>query len=99
MKTVMIYPGSARFDGKTEFEWASPAPGSTHRFLLFFAQDESVSKLGLALQEVARYGFRDIELGEGRPIDVESLNDPAMAAFRKHYEGAFSEESSLVWYP
>jgi hypothetical protein len=40
-----------------------------------------------------------LELMEGRPILAEVLNNPQMQAFQKHYEGAFAEGSSLVWYP
>ena len=99
MKTVMLYPGSARFTGARSFEWDSPALGSTHRFILFFAQDDDVPDHDVAKRELESFGFADIELGEGRQVDVESLNDPKMASFRKHYEGAFTEGSSLVWYP
>jgi hypothetical protein len=99
LKTVMLYPGSARFAGTTNFDWASPTVGSTHRFILFFAQDDSVPDHDVAERELQSLGFSEIDLGEGRRIDVESLNDPKMAAFRRHYEGAFTEGSSLVWYP
>ena len=99
LKTVMLYPGSARFAGTTSFDWASPTVGSTHRFILFCAQDDSVPDHDLAERELKSLGFSEIDLGEGRKIDVESLNDPKMAAFRRHYDGAFTEGSSIVWYP
>ena len=99
MKTVILYPGSARFAGAVSFDWASPEVGSTYRFMLFLAQNDSLPNHDTARREVEAFGFSEIELREGRKIDVESLNDPAMAAFRQHYEGAFSEGSSLVWYP
>lgn len=99
MKTVILYPGSARFVGAESFGWASPAIGSTHRFMLFLAQNNGLLNHDAAEREAESFGFSEVELGEGRKIDVESLNDPAMAAFRGHYEGALSEGSSLVWYP
>jgi len=99
LKTVILYPGSGRFTGKTSFDWASPIVGSTHRFILFLAQSDSIPDLNAAKCEVELFGFLEVELGEGRKIDVESMNDPNMAAFRRHYEGAFAEGSSLVWYP
>lgn len=99
MKTVILYPGSARFAGSASFDWASPRLGSTHRFILFLAQDGSVPDHDAAKGEVESFGFSDVALGEGRRVDVETLNDPNMAAFRRHYEGAFAEGSSLVWYP
>jgi hypothetical protein len=99
LKTVILYPGSARFVGTTSFDWASPTVGSIHRFILFLAQSDCVPDHDVATREVESFGFSEIALGEGRNIDVESLNDPNMTAFRRHYEGAFSEGSSLVWYP
>jgi hypothetical protein len=99
MKNVMLYPGSACFAGAVNFDWASPVIGSTHRLILFLAQDDSAPDHDIAMREVETFGFSEIELDEGRRIDVESLNDPSMAHFRRHYEGAFAEGSSLVWYP
>lgn len=99
MKTVILYPGTGRFSGNASFDWASPTLGSTHRFILFLAQSDSVPDHNAAEREVESYGFAEIQLGEGRKFDVESMNDPSMAAFRSHYEGAFAEKSSLVWYP
>lgn len=99
MKSVILYLGSARFSGATSIDWDSPAIGGTHRFILFLAQNDNCANQDLARREVAALGFSEIELGDGRPIDVESLNDPSMAAFRRHYEGALADGSSLVWYP
>jgi hypothetical protein len=94
-----LYPGSARYAGSASIEWASPTVGSTHRFILFLAQSDSIPDQHAAKREVESFGFSEIALGEGREIDVESLNDTNMVAFRRHYEGAFTEGSSLVWYP
>lgn len=99
LKTVILYPGSARFTGAASFDWASPTVGSIHRFILFLAQSDSFPDHDVAKCEVESFGFCEIDLGEGRKIDVESLNDPKMAAFRRHYEGAFAEGCSLIWYP
>ncbi|TFW27658.1 hypothetical protein [Massilia horti] len=99
MKNIILYPGSARFTGTAAFEWASPTKGGVHRFILFLAQSDRISRQDMARQEIELFGFSEIELGEGRAIDVESLNDPSMAAFRRHYESAFAEGCSLVWYP
>ena len=99
MKVVFLYGGSARFAGTSTFEWDGPALDGVHKFILFLAQDSEQPRQTLALQELKMYGFCDIELEEGRPISPESLNDPHMSPFRQHYEGAFAEGSSLVWYP
>lgn len=99
MTTVILYPGSARFSGAASFEWDSPTVGSTHRFILFLAQNDSVANRNVAERELESFGFCDIALGEGREVDVDSLDAPNMAAFRRHYEGAFVEGSSLIWYP
>lgn len=99
MKTVILYPGSARFAGTAHFNWASPTVGSSHRFILFLAQSDGAPNHDVAKREVESFGFSEIDLNEGRQIDVESLNDPKMAVFREPYEGAFTEGSSLVWYP
>lgn len=99
MQTVILYSGLARFTGAVRFAWASPSPRDTHRFILFLAQSESRADEAMAKREIALFGFSEIELGEGRMLDVDSLNAPSMAAFRQHYEGALAEGSSLVWYP
>lgn len=99
METVILYLGSARFAGTATFDWASPTLGRTHRFILFLAQSDSAPDHDLAKREVESFGFSEIALSEGRKIDVESLNDPNMVAFRQHYEAAFSKGSSLAWYP
>jgi len=97
-KVVVLYGSSGRFTGAA-FEWASPKLGDRHKFILFLAQSGSEPCQEAAEREVEQFGFSDVELAPGRPIDVESLNDPRMAVFRRHYEGAFAEGSSLVWYP
>ena len=97
-KVVVLYGGSGRYTGAA-FEWASPELGGLHKFILFLAQSGREPCQDAAEREVEQFGFSDIELRPGLPIDVESLNDPRMAAFRRHYEGAFAEGSSLVWYP
>lgn len=99
MNIVILYLGTARFTGGANFEWASPALGGSHRFILFLVQNDGLPNLELARLEVESFGFSEIDLSEGRQIDVESLNDPKMAVFRRHYEGALREGSSLVWYP
>ncbi|MYN07719.1 hypothetical protein [Pseudoduganella aquatica] len=99
MKTVILYPSSALFSGAASFGWTSPTVGSTHRFILFLAQSDGTPDHGAAKREVESFGFSEIGLGEGRNIDVESLNDPNLAALRRYYEGALTDGSALVWYP
>jgi hypothetical protein len=96
---VVIYGGQGKFGGKPQFEWESPNAGSTHNFMLFAAQNDGDSNTAFAHAELARMGFVDVELRDGKPIDVEVLNEPSMATFRRHYEGALDEGFSLVWYP
>jgi len=98
MQHVYIYAGAGRFAGG-DFEWSSPAPGATHKFMLFLAQNRDEPLQQEALSEIARHGFRDVELAGGRRLLVEALNDPQMRAFHKHYEAALAEGASLVWYP
>jgi hypothetical protein len=99
METVLLYGGSGTYSGVAEYEWKSPVVGNTHKFILFVAQEESKSRLDVAAQELRKFGFVNYEIGEGRPISVESLNQPEMQVFQKHYEGAFAEGASIVWYP
>ena len=99
MKTVFLYPGSAKFSGTSEFDWASPVVGDAHKFILFLAQQGKMADAHLAKVELERFGFQEIALGDGRPIIAESLNAPNMEVFRKHYEGALTEGSSVIWYP
>lgn len=90
---------SAEYAGTASFDWTSPTLGNMHRFILLLAQSDSVPNHDAAEGEVESFGFFEIALGEGLKIDIESLNGPNMGAFRGHYEGAFTEGSSLVWYP
>ena len=99
MTIVYVYGGSGIFEGERQFKWKSPAIGSQHKFMLFLAQEVHENRCDLALAELEQFGFSEIELFEGRPVRVEALNQPEMRAFQKHYEGAFTEGSSLVWYP
>ncbi len=98
MAHVLIYGGCGLFQGG-QFEWDSPSVGGTHKFMLFLAQEKEEPNQVGALKEVHRFGFRDVDLQEGRKIVVAVLNEPSMRAFQKHYEGAMTEGSSLVWYP
>ena len=100
MTTVYLYGGKAKYVGGEEQLWHSPKPGSTHKIICFIVQQASASEEGVASLEVAKLGFTEIQLGAGKPIHVEALNDPQMEAlFRRHYEGALEEGFSLVWYP
>lgn len=99
MTTVFLYGGSAKFVGAPAFDWAYPVVGDIHKLILFLAQNDNTADTNLALVELNRFGFSEITLGDGRPIVAESLNTPNMEVFRKHYEGALAEGSSVVWYP
>ena len=81
------------------FKWNSPEVGDRHKFILFLAQESTIPEQGLALDKLAKYGFADVELGEGRQIVVESMNEPQMQVFSRYYEGAYTDGNSLVWYP
>lgn len=99
MKHVYLYPGAAKFDGSGEFEWQSPSLGSTHKLILFLSQEVDESQPEIAVRELSSFGFCEIQIGVGKPLDVEALNDPQMRAFQRHYEGAVADGRSLVWYP
>lgn len=96
---IYAYGAEATYRGGGDVEWNSPAPGARHKLMLFLAQDDEVSREDKAASELAEFGFVDFDIAAGRPIVVESLNDPRMEAFRVHYEGALANGSSLVWYP
>ena len=96
---VYIYPGAGRFRGG-EYTWASPMPGAKHDFMLFMRQDENAPKQKEALAEIGRFGFTDVRfIAQGREINVEMLNAAELANFRKNYEDALKDGSSLAWYP
>lgn len=99
MTTIYLYGGEATYAGHCDFEWEAPTVGAKHKLILFLAQKEEISRDDIAKAEIARFGFVDIDIGAGRPIHVESLNDPRTQAFHRHYEGALDEGTSLVWYP
>ena len=77
----------------------SPKIGDIHKFILFVAQDLDEPRPEVAERELLDLGFVELQVGTGKSISVEALNDPRMHAFYKHYEGALAEGSSLVWYP
>jgi hypothetical protein len=99
MTMIYLYGVEATYAGGCDFEWQAPAVGGRHKAILFMAQESDSSQEDRAASELARFGFVELQIGAGRPIEVESLNDPRMHAFRQHYEGALAEGCSLVWYP
>lgn len=96
---IYVYGAEATYVGEGDYEWEAPTLGGRHKVILFLAQEEDISREDKATSEFARFGFIELHVGAGRLIEVESLNDPQMHAFKKHYEGALSEGCSLVWYP
>jgi hypothetical protein len=99
MKRVYLYGGSGKFAGSSAYDWNCPSIGSTHKLILFLAQDSDTPQQEIAERELSDFGFCEIQIGIGKPIDVEALNEPQMQAFQRHYEGAIAEGCSLVWYP
>ncbi len=99
MTTVLLYPGEGTFSQARAFEWNSPDSGSRHKFILFLSQHSDAPEPETALERISEYGFVEIELGEGRSIVVESMNEPQMQVFGRYYEAALEEGNSLVWYP
>jgi hypothetical protein len=97
--TVFLYPGEGTYSATGFFEWNCPAEGSRHKLILFLAQESTEADQKIAFNEISKHGFVDIQLGEGRPIAVEAMNEPHMQVFSRYYEGALSEGSSIVWYP
>lgn len=67
--------------------------------MLFLSRGEDKPAEADAPSEVERYGFRNVDVMEGRKIVVEALNDPKMQVFQRYYESAFNQGSALVWYP
>ena len=99
MTTVYLYGGSGKYSGTRAFEWESPKIGSTHKFILFVAHEGNEAQQIVAMLELEKFGFSEVQVALGKPIAVESLNEAQMQAFQKHYEGALAEGSSIVWYP
>jgi hypothetical protein len=97
--TVFVYLAEATFKGTCEFSWGSPEVGDRHKVMLFLSQSANEVDEAEASRELSRFGFADILLKAGKSISVESLNDPKMQQFQKHYEEALSEGSSVGWYP
>jgi len=96
---VYIYPARGTFRGG-EYTWKSPLPGAKHEFMLFMRQDEDEAKQKEALAEIGKYGFADVKfIAQGREINVEMLNAPELATFRKNYEEALRDGASVAWYP
>jgi len=99
MTRIYLYGTEATYDGGCDFEWQAPPLGSRHKLILFLAQTDASAQEDRAASELARFGFIDLQVGAGRPMDVEALNDTRMNVFKKHYEGALAEGCSIVWYP
>ena len=99
MTTIYLYPGEGTYAATGTFEWNSPEVGHRHKFILFLAQESSTPEQALAMNRLSDYGLVEVELGEGKQIVVEAMNEPQMQVFSRYYEGAFTDGSSLVWYP
>src|SRR5947209_7855839 len=98
MTVIYIYPGAGRFRGG-DFQWTSPLPGGKHDFMLFLRQEQDAPQQMVAMDAVTRYGFVDVRfIAQGRGINVEMLNSPELANFRKNYEDALRDGASLAWY-
>ena len=99
-RAVFLYGGKGRYIGAgPRVIWDSPPVGSVHAFILFLAQADREADRAIALAQAARFGFSNLEIGPGQPLDVEALNVPHMRGFQRHYEDALAEGFSLVWYP
>ena len=95
---VYIYPARGIYRGG-EYQWSSPLPGGKHEFMLFLRQEEDEPDQKAALAEIGRFGFADVRyIAEGRGINVENLNTPELASFRKNYEDALKDGASVAWY-
>ncbi|WP_143072483.1 MULTISPECIES: hypothetical protein [unclassified Variovorax] len=99
MTKVYLYGCEATYAGHCNFEWMAPMLGARHKLMLFLAQNEEISREDIAASELVRFGFVELNIGAGRPLHVEALNDQRMHVFRQHYEGALDEGCSIVWYP
>lgn len=99
MTKVFLYGGTGKYSGAGGFELNCPEIGGTHRFILFLAHKSNEAQQEAAAHELEKLGFTELQVGQGKPIAVEALNELQMHAFQKHYEGALAEGSSIVWYP
>lgn len=99
MTRIYLYGAEGTYGGSCHFEWQAPPLGGRHKLILFLAQAEDSTQAERAESELARFGFVDLQVGAGRAMDVEALNDTRMNVFKKHYEGALAEGCSIAWYP
>lgn len=99
MTIVYLYGGEGKYMDTGSYQWTNPPIGSTHKFILFLAQQTDEPQEDAAVAELTKFGFQELHLFPGKPIVTETLNDPRMQAFQGYYEGALTEGSSLVWYP
>lgn len=96
--TVYIYPARGRFRGG-EYQWNSPLPGAKHEFMLFLRQEDDEPKQKEALTEIGRHGFVDVQfIAQGRVLNVDMLEMPELANFRRNYEDALRDGASIAWY-
>ncbi|HEY1382554.1 MAG TPA: hypothetical protein VGF43_03015 [Dongiaceae bacterium] len=99
-QTVVLYKCEATFAGETSFTYAEyPAIGSVHGCILFVSQPDDQVDTQRAIEIFAQWGWSSVEIASVKPIQPESLSDPSMHVFRRHYEECLEHGDSLVWYP
>ncbi len=96
---IFVYGFEGSYSGTSAVEYTYPEKGATHKAMLFLRQESADLDFDLAQEEIVRFGFEKIQSLRGNSLKVESMNDPKMAVFSKHYEEAIESGSSLVWYP
>lgn len=96
---IFVYGFEGTYSGTSAVEYSYPEKDAMHKAMLFLRQESADLDFDLAQEEIGRFGFEKIQSLRGNALKVESMNDPKMAVFSKHYEEALESGSSLVWYP
>ena len=99
MPSVFVYGFSAEYSGDSEYHWQHPDVGAWHDCLLFLAQDSTTANQGLARQECAKFGFKNVTIDRSAPLNVEVLSTESYRGFAQFYEGALREGSAMMYYP
>ena len=99
-QTVMLYACKATFVGEGELPYESPPEiGSSHKCILFVRQADNEVDAQKAASLLTQYGWSSVVVTKAAAIQPESLNDPSMQVFQRHYEECLEQGDSLVWYP
>jgi hypothetical protein len=91
---VLMFMCDAKFTGETVVRYSTPPEvGSVHRCIVFVRESEC-ERLAEFLKQL---GWESLSTAS-RPFDPQSLNEPSMEPFRRHYDACLKDGHSLAWY-